>query len=96
MDESILQALVKDESALRGLIGRRVHYLGKAYEIIDLLLEDDLMILSAEDGVDVQDDSYGRATRLVPQQQNIHFRNSDGSPSHIWEEMVFLDGPLTI
>jgi hypothetical protein len=94
MGELGLQGLLADAKAMRGLIGRRVNYMGKAYEITDLLLEDDLLILSAEEGMDVQDDSYGRANRLVAKQQCLCFRNADGSASHIWEEIAFLDGPL--
>ena len=94
MGELGLQGLVEDACALRQLIGRRVHYMGKTYKITDLLFEDNLLILSAEEGMDVQDDSYGRATRLVPHQHNLCFRNTDGSASHVWEEIAFLDGPL--
>jgi len=96
MSESGLQALVEDMDALRKLIGRKVRYVGKVYEIIDLLSEDDLLILSADEGADVQDDSYGRAHRLVPHQHNLRFRDVDGKATHVWEEMAFLDGPLNI
>jgi len=94
MSEVRLQALVEDAQALRGLIGRRVNYLGKGYEVIDLLDEDDLLILSADDGADVQEDSYGRAHRLVPKQQNLRFRDADGQATHVWQDLAFLDGPL--
>ena len=96
MSESGLQALVEDADALRKLIGRRVSYMGQAYEIIDVLLDDDLLILSGDEGVDVQEDSYGRAHRLVPHQHNVRFRDADGHASHVWEEMAFLDGPLKV
>ncbi|MDQ6956190.1 MAG: hypothetical protein Q9M21_03235 [Mariprofundaceae bacterium] len=96
MSESGLQALVEDAAALRKLIGRRVRYMGQAYEIVDLLIEDDLLILSGDEGVDVQEDSYGRANRLVPHQHNLRFRDADGHATHVWEEMAFLDGPLKV
>jgi len=83
-----------DEQSLRQLIGRRVRYMGKAYEVIDLLLEDDLLILSADEGMEVQEDSYGRAHRMVPQQQNLRFRDADKQASHIWDDLIFLDGPM--
>jgi len=94
MSESGLQALVEDAAALRKLIGRRVSYMGKSYEIIDLLIEEDLLILSGDDGEDVQEDSYGRASRLVPHQHNLRFRDADGHATHVWKELAFLDGPL--
>jgi len=94
MSESELQGLVGDAQALNQLIGRRVNYSGESFEIIDILLEQDLLILSSDHGVDVQEDSYGRANRLVPRQQNIRFRDADGHPTHIWQDMAFLDGPL--
>ncbi|MDQ6991193.1 MAG: hypothetical protein Q9M11_05625 [Mariprofundaceae bacterium] len=83
-----------DDESLRKLIGRRVRYMNKAYEIIDLLLDDNLLILSADEGVDVQEDSYGRAHRMVPHQQNLRFRDADKKPSHIWDDLIFLDGPM--
>ncbi|MDQ6954192.1 MAG: hypothetical protein Q9M20_01965 [Mariprofundaceae bacterium] len=96
MSESGLQALVEDAQALRKLIGLRVQYMGRGYEITDLLIEDDLLILSSDDDVDLQEDSYGRAHRLVPRQHNLRFRDADGKATHIWEDMAFLDGPLTV
>jgi len=96
MSESGLQALVEDAAALRKLIGRRVNYMGKSYEIVDLLMDDDLLILSGDVGADVQEDSYGRAHRLVPHQHNLRFRDGDGQATHIWKELAFLDGPLNI
>ncbi|MDQ7011666.1 MAG: hypothetical protein Q9M29_07590 [Mariprofundaceae bacterium] len=94
MSNAALQALIDDEQAMRGLIGRRVRYLGEAYEVTDLVLDEDLIILSAETGEDVQEDSYGRAHRLVPRQQSLRFRDAEGHPTHIWEDVSFLDGPL--
>ncbi|MDX8398118.1 MAG: hypothetical protein R8K49_07360 [Mariprofundaceae bacterium] len=95
MSESGLQALVEDEKLLRALIGRRVSYMSKSYELIDVLIEDGLLILSADEGADVQEDSYGRAHRLVPHQQNLRFRDAEGQASHVWQEIAFLDGPLS-
>ena len=94
MSELGLQALVEDATALRKLIGRRVSYMGKSYEIIDLLIEDDLLILSGDEGEDVQEDSYGRAYCLVPHRHHLRFRDADGHATHVWEELAFLDGPL--
>ncbi len=94
MAEVALQQLIEDHDALAGLIGKRVRYLDEEYEVTDLLPEEGLMILSADSGSDVQEDSYGRPHRLVPKRQNLKFRDAEGSPSSIWEELAFLDGPL--
>ena len=96
MSELRLQALVADIQSLRKLLGRRVRYLNQTYEIVDILFEEDLLILVADEGVDVQEDSYGRANRLVPHQHNLRFRDADGCATHIWEEFAFLDGPLNL
>jgi len=83
-----------DDEKLRKLIGRRVRYMGKAYEVTDLLLEDDLIILSADEGMDVQEDSYGRPHRMVPCQHNLRFRDAEKQATHIWDDLIFLDGSL--
>lgn len=95
LSNAALQALIDDEQAMRRLIGRRVRYLDEDYEVTDLVLDEDLIILSADEGTDVQEDSYGRAHRLVPRQQSLRFRDAEGKPTHIWEDVSFLDGPLT-
>ena len=94
MAEAALQRLIEDHDALARLIGQRVRYLGEAYEVTDLLPEEGLLILSSDHGSDVQEDSYGRPNRLVPKRQNLRFRDAEGCPSSIWEELAFLDGPL--
>jgi len=94
MAEAALQHLIENPDALSGLIGKRVRYLGEEYEVADLLPEEGLMILSADSGSDVQEDSYGRPHRLVPKRQNLKFRDAEGCPSSIWDELAFLDGPL--
>jgi len=94
MAEAALQRLVEDHDALARLIGQRVRYLNEEYEVTDLLPEEGLMILSADEGSDVQEDSYGRPHRLVPKRQNLKFRDAEGCPSSIWDELAFLDGPL--
>ena len=94
MSDSALQGLIEDECAMRKLIGRRVTYLSQPYEIIDFVADEDLIILSADDQEGLQEDSYGRAHRLVPKQQSLRFRDAEGHPTHVWEELAFLDGPL--
>ncbi|MFQ5582543.1 MAG: hypothetical protein ACE5F3_07975 [Mariprofundaceae bacterium] len=94
MSDASLQALIDDEQAMRKLIGRRVRYLGQDCEVTDLVLEEGLIILSADEGTDMQEDSYGRAHRLVPRQQSLRFRDAEGHPTNIWEDVSFLDGPL--
>lgn len=92
MAQAALQRLIGDAQALRALIGRRVRYLDQDYEITDVLLDQDLIILSADEGSEVQEDSYGRAHRLVPRQQGLRFRDAEGHPTHLWQDMEFLDG----
>ncbi len=94
MSDSALQVLIEDESAMRKLIGRRVNYLDRPYEITDFVPDEDLIILSADEEESLQEDSYGRASRMVPKQQSLRFRDAEGHPTHIWQELTFLDGPL--
>ncbi len=94
MVDAELQDLIQNHDALARLIGQRVRYLNEEYEVTDLLPEEGLMILSADEGTDVQEDSYGRPNRLVPKRQNLKFRDAEGCPSSIWDELAFLDGPL--
>lgn len=94
MSDSALQGLIEDECAMRKLIGRRVHYLDQPYEITDFVPDEDLIILSADEEAALQEDSYGRASRMVPKQQPLRFRDAEGHPTHIWQELAFLDGPL--
>jgi len=94
MADAALQNLIEDYDALSKLIGKRVRYLNEEYEVTDLLPAEGLMILSADDGSDVQEDSYGRPHRLVPKRQNLKFRDAEGCPSSIWDELAFLDGPI--
>lgn len=94
MDDSDLQALVDDEEEMRHLIGRKVRYLGHFYEVTDLLFDEDMMILSADTDTGLQEDSYGRAHRRVPKVQSLRFRDAQGNPTNIWEDVRFLDGLL--
>jgi len=94
MVDAELQNLIQNHDALARLIGQRVRYLNEEYEVTDLLPEEGLLILSADEGTDVQEDSYGRPNRLVPKRQNLKFRDAEGYPSSIWDELAFLDGPL--
>jgi hypothetical protein len=94
MSDSALQVLIEDECAMRRLIGRRVNYLEQPYEITDFVPDEDLLILSADNEEGMQEDSYGRAHRMVPKQQSLRFRDAEGNPTHVWEDLTFLDGPL--
>jgi len=94
MSDSALQGLIEDEGAMRSLIGRRVNYLNGIYEITDYVPDEDLLILSSDEEDGMQEDSYGRAHRLVPKQHGLRFRDAEGHPTHIWQELAFLDGPL--
>jgi len=90
---TLKNALQLGDDELRALIGRQVRYMGKAYEITDVLLDDGLMILSAAEAMDVQEDSYGRPHRMVRHQHHLHFRDADKQLRHIWDDLIFLDGP---
>jgi len=94
MTDSALQKMIDEPDTLIRLIGQRVRYMGEEYEVTDLLSEEGLMILSSEDGEDVQEDSYGRPSRLVPKRQQLRFRDVHGQPTGVWEDLAFLDGPL--
>jgi len=94
MSNPALQALIDDTNAMRALIGRKVRYLGETYEITDVLSDEDMIILSADTGMEMQEDSYGRAHRHVPKIQNLRFRDAGGQPTNIWEDVSFLDGPV--
>jgi len=94
MSNPALQALIDDASAMCALIGRKVRYLGETYEITDVLFDEDMIILSADTGMEMQEDSYGRAHRRVPKIQNLRFRDAGGRPTNIWEDVTFLDGPM--
>ena len=94
MSGPALQALIDDMEAMRKLIGRKVRYLGEAYDITDVLFDEDMIILSADTGTEMQEDSYGRAHRRVPRIQNLRFRDANHQPTNIWEDVSFLDGPI--
>lgn len=94
MSHQQLQALFSNLDALRALVGRKIRYLGEDYEITDLLADEDMLILSSRSIEDVQEDCFDRATRMVPKQQRLRFRDIEGKPTVIWEEFTFLDGAL--
>ncbi|MDQ6972464.1 MAG: hypothetical protein Q9M30_07435 [Mariprofundaceae bacterium] len=94
MRNPALQGLVIDMAAMCALVGRRVRYLGEHYEITDIVFDEDMMILSADSGTEMQEDSYGRAHRHVPRVQNLRFRDASGQPTQAWDDVSFTDGPL--
>ena len=94
MSHPQLQALFSNPDDLYALVGRRVRYLGDDYFICDILKDEDILILSSRCDESVQDDSFGRATRMVPKQQRLRFRDADGLPTAIWDEIIFLDGAI--
>ncbi|ATX78819.1 hypothetical protein Ga0123461_0367 [Mariprofundus aestuarium] len=94
MGVHLLQTMIDDHAEMTCLIGRPVRYLEEAYEVTDLLHDEGLLILSADVACDVQEDSFGRARRLVPRRHNLKFRDAEGRPTSIWDDLAFLDGPL--
>jgi len=77
--------------AARQLCGRCVRYQHLHYEIADVLWEEGLMILHATDHKEVQNDSFGRPSRVVASEIRIHLRNSDGTPATTWQEMALIE-----
>ncbi len=94
MSQQQLQVLFSNNDALYDLVGRKVRYLGEDYFISDLLPKEDMLILASREDESVQDDSFGRATRMVPKNQRLRFRDAKGNPTAIWDEFIFLDGAL--
>jgi len=76
--------------AARQLCGQRVCYQHLHYIIADVLWEEGLMILHATDHNEVQNDSFGRPSRVVASEIRIHLRNSDGTPATTWQEMEMI------
>ncbi|MDQ6975277.1 MAG: hypothetical protein Q9M22_01795 [Mariprofundaceae bacterium] len=72
------------------LIGKQVLYTRKYYEIIDVLQDDHALVLSSEDHEQVQDDSYGRAHRLVPETALIHFCDEHGVLAHVCHDITLI------
>ena len=95
MAESGMQVQMDDEKALRRLIGQRIRYLAKNYVVTDILFVEDLLILSADNEMDVQEDSYGRPNRMVPHQENLRFRDTDKKRTPMWAHLIFLDVPIS-
>ena len=94
MNQQQLAALFSNIDDLRGLVGRQVRYLDQPYEITDILPAEDMLILSSHEHDDVQEDLYGRATRMVPQQQRLRFRDAKGAATAVWDDFIFIDGAL--
>lgn len=92
MDLSRLQQLVDDDEKMRSLIGRSVRYAEQECEVCDVLIEEKQLILASAEAETMQDDSYGRPHRKVPAYHSLLFKDESGQPSHIWHELVFLDG----
>lgn len=79
---------------VQALIGTKVVYAKRHYEIIDVLHEDHALVLSSQDHVQVQDDSYGRAHRLVPETELLHFCDEDGQPIHVCDDIILIAEPI--
>ncbi|MDX8389728.1 MAG: hypothetical protein R8M38_04465 [Mariprofundaceae bacterium] len=90
MLDSQLKEMANSDEMMRQLIGRTIGYLDQHYEVIDILFDEDMMILATDDHSDLQDDCYGRAHRRVPKRCELRFRNAEGEPTHIWDEITLL------
>ncbi|MDX8412857.1 MAG: hypothetical protein R8J85_02110 [Mariprofundales bacterium] len=85
-----LQQAFHDADAARQLCGQQICYHHLHYEIADVLWEEGLMILHATDHNEVQNDSFGRPSRVVASKLRIQLRNSDGTPASTWQEMELI------
>ncbi|MDX8381798.1 MAG: hypothetical protein R8M14_06775 [Ghiorsea sp.] len=94
MSQTQLQTLLADSEALQALVGRTVRYLDEDYDICDILVDEKMLILASHCDKSVQDDSFGRATRMVPKQHRLRFCDDDGNATVIWDELIFLDGAM--
>lgn len=70
------------------LIGQHVRYAGSAYEVVDFLSEEEILVLASRQQECVQEDRYGRAHRLVPRTDMIHLRDEHGQRTHICNEIT--------
>ncbi|RMH52845.1 MAG: hypothetical protein D6682_00635 [Zetaproteobacteria bacterium] len=86
-----MRAALSDAAGARALCGRRVRYRGRSYIVADLLWEEGWMILQATDRDRVQNDSFGRPSRVVPDEVRLRLRNREGEPFPLWEELQPLD-----
>ncbi len=88
-DDTIREALSQAEGARR-LCGRDVRYRGERYTVADLLWDEGWLILHAVEHDDVQNDSFGRPSRVVPGEVRLRLRNDDGSPAPLWREIALI------
>jgi len=89
MSDSLRNAF-HDAAAARQLCGKSVRYQQRRYLIADILWEDGMMILHDIDHNEVQNDSFGRPSRVVPGEIRIQLRNSDGTPATTWQKMELI------
>ncbi len=82
-----LWALAREN--LGALVGRRVQYEGRWYRVRDVLADEGVLLLEAEDADAVQEDSYGRAHRLIARTLEVRVRTPEGGPSEAWRRLAF-------
>ncbi|MDQ6962124.1 MAG: hypothetical protein Q9M28_06285 [Mariprofundaceae bacterium] len=85
-----IQEMVNNTEKMHQMIGQHIRYLNKAYKIIDVVMDDGVMVAVDLHATSMQNDVYGRATRVVPDEKTFLFRDHSGSPSHIWDDITFL------
>lgn len=56
-----------DPDYLRGLLGKKVHFLGKTHCVVEILHDGPQLVLQNECNNVIQDNAYGRAYRRVHQ-----------------------------
>ncbi|RME87046.1 MAG: hypothetical protein D6771_00985 [Zetaproteobacteria bacterium] len=78
-----------DPRAMHRLVGARVRYQGERWRIGDVLPEEGMLVLVAEDD-EVQDDAYGRPHRLTPRTIKLHVRTPAGAPTEHWRELELI------
>ena len=84
-----IRNVISDETRMVGMVGRHVRYMDEIFQIADVVFGEDLIVLQAIEDEDVQSDNFGRPHRLVPRTTKLRFRDTEGEPSHIWDEIVF-------
>lgn len=90
MTPQAIQEMVNDSNKMNQIIGQHIRYLDHDYKIIDVVMDDGVMVAVDLHASSMQNDVYGRATRVVPQERTFMFRDHSGLPSHIWEDIRFI------
>lgn len=67
---------------LRQMIGTRVRHQGLVCEVIEILEDGPVLVLSCGESPVIQSDQYGNPTRRVPQISTVPATDTDGRRMH--------------